>query len=270
MSTSDARFTGSIAAIYEHHMVPLFFEPYAVDLVGRWRDLQRGRLIELAAGTGAVTRALHEALPPAVHITATDLNEGMLKLGASRVSGARVTWQLADASQLPFEDASADALVCQFGVMFLPDKVAAYREAWRVLRAGARYVFNVWDQLGQNEVTAIASSTVAALFPDDPPGFMARTPFGYFDLALIRSQLLGAGFTRVEIETVQKVSRATSAADVAFALCQGTPLRGEIEARDAARLDEATTAVGAALQRRFGEGPFDNCMSAHVVTAWRS
>jgi ubiquinone/menaquinone biosynthesis C-methylase UbiE len=226
-------------------------------------------LIELAAGTGAVTRTFMQALPSAVRIAATDLNEGMLRIGESRASGPSVTWQQADALKLPFEDASANAIACQFGVMFFPDKRASFREARRVLAANGRYVFNVWDRLEQNEVSDVVCRAVAALFPDDPPRFFARTPFGYADVAAIRADLESAGFDRIDIETVEKVSRSRSAESVAIGLCQGTPLRGEIEARDPGRLAEATAAATEALASRFGHGAFDNRMSAHVATAWR-
>lgn len=270
MNSSDARFSGSIPAIYERLLVPLLFEPYAQDLARRISDLREGLVIEVAAGTGAVTRALAQALPPAVRIAATDLNEGMLRVGQSNAQAPSITWQQADAQKLPFADGSADAIVCQFGAMFFPDKQAAFREARRVLAANGRYVFSTWDTLERNEVSEIVCGAVAALFPHDPPGFFARTPFGYADVVAIRADLESAGFTRIEIETVEKVSRASSAESVAIGLCQGTPLRGEIEARDPARLEECTAAATQALASRFGHASFDNRMSAHVMTAVRT
>jgi SAM-dependent methyltransferase len=268
-NATDARFAGSIPQIYEQYLVPLLFQPYADDLVSRCSGLQQGLLVELAAGTGAVTRALSQALPPSVRIVATDLNEAMLRVGQSVGGGASVTWRQADAQKLPFEDGSVDALVCQFGVMFFPDKVACYREALRVLAPGARFIFNVWDRLERNEVSALLMRAVADLFPDNPPAFFERTPFGYHDVAVIEMELKAAGFSRIAIETVEKVSQAPSAEHVAIGLCQGTPLRGEIEARDPARLSEATQVAAEALSARFGPGAFDNRMSAHVITASR-
>jgi ubiquinone/menaquinone biosynthesis C-methylase UbiE len=270
MGSTDAVFAGSIPAIYEQYLVPLLFEPYADDLARRLADLRAGVVLEIAAGTGVVTRALRKASSPAVQIIATDLNEAMMRVGETLASGLAISWRQADAQKLPFDDATADAIVCQFGVMFLPDKRVGYREAWRVLRPGGRYLFNVWDRLERNEVSEIVARAVAALFPSDPPRFFERTPFGHFDVAAIRQELQGVGFGEIEIETVEKVSRVPSAEHAAFGLCNGTPLRSEIEARDPARLDEATAAATVALNARFGSGSFDNRMSAHVVTAYRS
>jgi ubiquinone/menaquinone biosynthesis C-methylase UbiE len=269
MATADAVFTGSIPAIYEQYLVPLLFEPYAEDIAQRLADVRSGVVLELAAGTGAVTRALLKALAPTVRIIATDLNEAMLRQGETHANAASVTWQQADAQKLPFEDAAVDAIVCQFGVMFMPDKPLAYREARRVLRPGGRYVFNVWGSLQDNEMSDVVARAVASVFPQDPPRFFARTPFGYYDADAIRQDLTAGGFTEIEIETVDKVSRAPSAAEVALGLCKGTPLRGEIEARAAARLDEVTDVATAALTARYGAAAFDNRMRAHVVTAHR-
>jgi SAM-dependent methyltransferase len=224
-------------------------------------------VLEIAAGTGVVTRALDKALPTGVCIVATDLNDSMLKIASTRLGGARVTWAQADAQRLPFGDAAFDAIVCQFGFMFLPDRLAGYREAHRVLHAGGRLVFSVWDRIEANEVTLVAAQTVASMFPDDPPRFFERTPFGYYDTRAIRGELESAEFGAIEIESVEKVTRASSSDDVAVGLCKGTPLRSEIEARDPYRLDEVTDRVSHALAARFGRSSFENRMRAHVVRA---
>ncbi|HEX2673732.1 MAG TPA: class I SAM-dependent methyltransferase, partial [Polyangiaceae bacterium] len=166
-------------------------------------------------------------------------------------------------------DGFANALVCQFGMMFVPDKPRAHREAARVLVPGGRFVFNVWDRLENNEVSQIVTRAVQGLYPSDPPRFFERTPFGYFDGTAIRAELQGAGFQRIEIDTVELVSQAPSAEHVAIGLCQGTPLRSEIEARTPDGLAAATAAATSALQARFGIGPFENRMSALVVSAHR-
>jgi SAM-dependent methyltransferase len=181
-----------------------------------------------------------------------------------------VQFQQADAQRLPFEDGSAQAIACQFGMMFVPNRPAAFREARRVLAPGGRYVFNLWDSLTHNEVSQIVMRAVAAQFPDNPPAFFERTPFGYFNAEVIRDDLRAGGFERIEIETVAKVTQAPSAEFVAIGMCQGTPLRGEIEERNPDGLAAVTSATTAALQSHFGAGPFENRMSALVVSAWRT
>src|SRR3954471_3662211 len=202
MSTGDAGFVGSIPAIYERDMVPMLFEGYARDLAARLGDLRAGALLELAAGTGVVTRELALTLPASVEIVATDLNGAMLQAAEAAGCARPVTFRVADAQKLPFGDAELDAIVCQFGVMFFPDKPASFREARRVLKPGGRYLFNVWGRLQHNPVSLVVQQAVVALFPDNPPLFFERTPFGYFDEARIRTDLAAGGFDGASIETV--------------------------------------------------------------------
>ncbi len=267
MSAPDAIFAGSVPANYDRYMGPLFFEPFARYVARRLSGLRTGAVLETAAGTGIVTAALAATLPPAVSITATDLNQPMLDHAATQTADARIAWQRADALALPFPDGSFDAVVCQFGAMFFPDKAAAYREARRVLRPGGSFLFSVWDRIEENGFADVVTQAVAALFPADPPSFLARTPHGHHDIAALRHDLGAAGFAGIAIETVAARSRAASHRDPAIGYCQGTPLRNEIEARDPARLDEATEAAAAALGSRFGYGAVDGKIQAHVVTA---
>jgi ubiquinone/menaquinone biosynthesis C-methylase UbiE len=268
MGATDAAFAGSIPAIYEQYLGSLLFEPFAEDMAARLHDVAQGRILETAAGTGIVTRALVKALPPGVEIVATDLNQAMLDLAAQRLQAPNVTLQQADAQNLPFEDTSFDAIICQFGVMFFPDKLTAYREALRVLKPGGRFVFNVWNSLDHNEVSRIVSDTAGKFFPDDPPRFIERVPFGYFDPDRILGEVQQAGFENVDIEVVEKVTHP-SPREPAMGLCQGTPLRAEIEARAPERLEDITAKVAEALTARFGASAVENRMSALVVTAWR-
>lgn len=268
MSTAPMRFAGAIPELYDALFVPMIFEPYAADLAVRIADRAPSRVLEIAAGTGAVTRALAEILGPDATIVATDLSQDMLDRAAMR-QGAdhRVTFSQADAQALPFGDASFDAAVCQFGVMFFPDKVDAHREARRVLVPGSRYVLSVWDAIDRNPFTAEAVAALAEIFPKDPPKFMNRLPHGYADRQRVGADVAAAGFGSVAVETVAKTSRARSARDVAFAHCQGTLLRVEIEARRPGGLDAVTDEVTARLESRFGSGPLEAPLSAHIVEA---
>jgi ubiquinone/menaquinone biosynthesis C-methylase UbiE len=242
------------------------FAPYAADTAARLSDLRSGALLELAAGTGAVTRELARVLPPEVRIVATDLNEGMLEIAAVKPIARSVTWKQADARKLPFQGGEFDAVVCQFGVMFLPDKIASHREVRRVLAPGGRFLFAVWDRLEANPLSLVGAQAVARSFSDDPPDFFERMPFGYHDPSAIREAVERAGFARVEVEVLEKVVPATSEG-AAIGLCQGTPLRGEIEARAPERLEEVTEAVRVALEAHYGGATFEHRMSALVVSA---
>jgi len=263
---TDKLFSGSIAQLYDAHLVPLIFEPYAHDLALRLAARPLVRVLEVAAGTGVVTRALAAALPDHVEITATDLNQPMLDRAAEVGTARPVQWRAADAMSLPFEDESFDAVVCQFSVMFFPDKPKAFAQARRVLRAGGLFLFNVWDRIEDNEFADAVTTALAELFPADPPRFLARTPHGYHDVELVAQDLVRAGFTAApEIVTIAARSRAESARIPALAYCQGTPLRNEIEARGAARLGEATDIAAEAIARRFGRGEVDGKIQAHVI-----
>jgi SAM-dependent methyltransferase len=265
---SDAMFAGSIPELYDTHLVPLIFEPYALDLARRAAALSPVRVLETAAGTGVVTRALARTLPAQVDLVATDLNPPMLARAAAVGTARPVVWQPADAMQLPFASAAFELVVCQFGVMFFPDKAAAFAEARRVLRPGGALLFNVWDRIEANEFADVVTAALAALYPGDPPRFMARTPHGYFDRELIARDLAAAGFGAPPvIETVTARSRAPSAQAVAVAYCQGTLLRNEIETRSADGLAGATSACAQALEARFGSGAVDGQIQALVVMA---
>ena len=266
MSDTPTRFSGSIPELYERYLAPLFFEPYAADLARRARALSGRRVLEVAAGTGIVTRALLDALPEA-EVEATDLNADMLVLAASRTSNPRVRWSQADALRLPFIDRCFDLVVCQFAVMFFPDRTAAFREARRVLRPGGSYLFSVWDGLEHNDVARIVSEALAAEFPDHPPRFMARVPHGHGDCAAIERDLLACRFNRIQHDVVTERSRAASPRDAARGVCEGTPLRHEIAARDPRGLDAAVDAATRALRAAFGDGAVDGEMRAFVFTA---
>jgi ubiquinone/menaquinone biosynthesis C-methylase UbiE len=267
-TATDKVFAGSIPEIYDRFLVPLIFEPYANDLAGRIADARPGDVLETAAGTGVLTRALASRLAADARITATDLNQPMLDQAASRQGDPRrVTWRQADALALPFPDQSFDVVACQFGAMFFPDKIQGYREARRMLRPGGRFWFSVWDEIATSEFADVVTETLAQMFPQDPPRFMARTPHGYHDGEMIRQQLTAAGFSKISIEAIDHRSKASSPHDVAVAYCQGTPMRSEIDTRDKSRLEEATNKAADAIARRFGNGAVDGRIRAFIISA---
>ncbi len=268
MLEGDKVFAGSVPENYDRYMVPLIFAPYAADLARRAASLSPAAVLEIAAGTGVVTRALAPQLPAGSTCAVTDLNQPMLDYARSQQpADGRISWRQADAMALPFEDAAFDLVCCQFGAMFFPDRPAAYREARRVLRPGGHLLFNVWDRIEENVFANEVTDALATLFPDDPPRFLARTPHGYHDKALIRRDLEEAGFARIAIETRAEQSRASSPRVPAIAYCHGTVLRTEIEARAPGGLDAATDHVAAAIAARHGSGAVSAKIQAHVVAA---
>lgn len=266
MTATDKEFVGSIPEFYDRYFVPLIFEPYAADIVARLAEIKPERLLETAAGTGVVTRAIAATLPQ-TKIVATDLNAPMVAHAKARQKVGDVEWKTADALALPFDDASFDAVVCQFGAMFFPDRVKGFREARRVLKSGGYFIFNVWDKIGENEFANVVQEALAQVFPQDPPRFMSRTPHGYHNPDAIRGDLNRAGFTDIAVEAKGAISRAPSAEVAVTAYCKGSPWKADIEARGAPGLDVAIAKATQALVERFGPGPIEGKIRAYVITA---
>jgi ubiquinone/menaquinone biosynthesis C-methylase UbiE len=271
---SDRAFGDAISDQYERLLVPLIFEPYAsaiAERLARHLSARPGaRVLEIAAGTGALTRAMAARLPASVEIVATDLNQSMLDRARSIGTSRPVEWRQADALALPFADAPFDVVVCQFGTMFFPDKGKAFAEERRVLRDGGVLMFSVWDRIEDNEFADVVTRALAARFPDDPPRFLARTPHGYHDRATIARDLERGGFREIaSFETIAERSRASSPDMPAIAYCEGTPLRNEIEARAPGRLTECTAVATEAMRRRFGDGEVDGRIQAHLIVVER-
>ena len=267
MPLSDARFLGSIPELYDRHLGPVIFEPFALEMATRVGRLAPRAALEVACGTGIVTRHLLEKLPANASLTATDLNEPMLDFARGSIpADARLTWRTADAMALQFPNASFDAYVCQFGFMFFPDKLVAAREARRVLKPGSRLLFSVWDRIERNAFARIANETITGFFPSDPPKFY-RTPFGWFDEAEIRTTLEAAGFTDVRAVAVTRESTSVSAHDFATGLVLGNPVSIEIAERGTASTEKVVDALGAALAREGGEAPFRASLHTFTVEA---
>jgi ubiquinone/menaquinone biosynthesis C-methylase UbiE len=265
---SDKLFAGSIPRLYDTLMVPLIFDGYAADTAALVAAGSPRSVLETAAGSGAVTRALAPRLAAAARYVVTDLNQPMLDYAASQQGAdARIEWRQADALALPFDDGVFDVVCCQFGAMFFPDRAAGYTEARRVLKPGGRFVFTVWDRIEKNAFADEVTQAVATVFAHDPPRFLARTPHGYHDVALIRADLRRAGLTEITLDTRAKLSHASSARAAAMAYCQGTPLRNEIEARDAGLLQLAIDRATEAIASRHGDGAVVGKIQAHVIVA---
>jgi ubiquinone/menaquinone biosynthesis C-methylase UbiE len=262
MAETDV-FKHSTPSLYDRYMGPLLFEPYAKYVAERVALLHPGRILETAAGTGVVTRAVSEAVPEAT-IVATDINPAVVQFAAQQTELEHVAFEPADAQDLPFDDATFDLVLCLFGIMFFPDKVRANAEAWRVLRPGGRYIVVTFNRLGLNPVPKAAGEAVATLFPEDPR-YMERGPFSYTHAEILEEDLRAAGFDEVEVETIELRSLVI-AGDAARGIVLGSPFRAEIERLDTSALERATTTVERALKSWDGK---DAPMSAHLATASR-
>ena len=267
MEDTHAEFTASIPEHYEQYLVPLIFDDYAQALASSLTDKKGAHVLETACGTGIVSRYVAQALDETSRLTATDLNEPMIEQARAAVGDhANVEFQQANALDLPFDSNGFDAVLCQFGVMFFPDRPQGYREAARVLNPGGKFIFNVWDSLEENPFPAVVEATVSGLYPANPPNFYA-TPFGYYDLELIVRQLQKAGFARVDLSVIPLVSEAPSARDIALGFIAGTPLANTIEERQTPTLDQVVDAATEALDAQFGSGPCKAPMQAIQITA---
>jgi SAM-dependent methyltransferase len=265
MSDMNRSFAGSMPEFYDRILVPVMFEPFARDLAGRLGDMTAGHVLEIAAGTGVVTRALARALPAAVAITATDLNPAMLARAKSHPGLERVQWREADALALPFGDHLFDRALCQFGAMFFPDKKAAFREVLRVLRPGGRFLFNVWGER-EGSVWEVVTQAVGASLARDPASLVSPP---YNDVAAVEADLGAAGFVSAAVEIVVKVTHTGSAREAAMTICHGGLVRAAIEAHAPERLDEITDAATKAVAARFGDGPIASPLQALLFSALR-
>jgi ubiquinone/menaquinone biosynthesis C-methylase UbiE len=262
-ASSLAPFEEGVAEFYDSLLVPILFEPYASEMAIVAERLKPGSILEVAAGTGALTRALRVTLDPATEIVATDRSQAMIDVGAPSLTMSRTHWMHADAQNLPFASSMFDLVVCQFGVMFFPDKLKAYDEAKRVLRSGGRFLFTTWDSLPTNDFARCVDECLASLFPSNPPDFLRNLSYSYFDIASIKAQMSSAGFDAISCDRIELTSVA-AAHDIAAAFCQGTPLREEIERRAPARISEIVDEVAEQMESRHGVRPCGG-MSAFVV-----
>jgi ubiquinone/menaquinone biosynthesis C-methylase UbiE len=263
----DAAYIGTIPEQYHRGIGPVLFEPYARHTAERVKARGPDRLLETACGTGIVTRRLHEVLPEGARLVASDLNEPMLNVARKTVGRApRVEWVRADMCKLHFADNEFDVVVCHFGLMFVPDKLAAVREARRVLKRGGSLLLTTWAPLERNPVVKVAHHAIASVFPEDPPQYLARAPFGYGDPDILTELLIAGGFRDVVVDVVEKATAAPSAYELAVGLIEGYPLVDEIRLRDEARLPAVLGAVTNAIARRFGAGPVNSRIAALVAS----
>lgn len=270
MTNDPARFVGDIPLHYDRGLGPVIFEDYAADMALRAAFRAPRDVLEIAAGTGIVTRRLRDALPAEARLTATDLNAPMLDVARAKFrADEQVSFEVADAVVLPFADNAFDAVACQFGLMFFPDRDAAHREALRVLRPGGRYLFSVWDAPRYNPFSRLGLEVVARFFPDDPPRFL-QTPFSCPEIDPIKEALIGAGFTRIVISVLPRAHEMADATAFATGLVFGSPLIDQIRARGAVAPETIVAALAQRFVEEFGAAPTRMPMQAILFEAERS
>ena len=265
---NDLLWAEDMPTAYDRWLGPVLFEPYAADLARRVAARAPQRVLEIAAGTGVVTRHLLSSLAEGTEVTATDLSEAMVATGSARAPGAH--WQPADALDLPFEDTAFDVVACQFGVMFFPDKPRGFAEAARVLAPGGALLCSTWDAVERNDLATALVAGLERAIPDEPPTFVLAIPHGYADVDRIRADAAAGGLGVADVETVELETVASSVEDVARGFCYGTPLRLAISGRADLALDDVVATVAAEMVERLGSaGPVTTRLTAHVVTAER-
>lgn len=266
MKATYSQFEGTVPANYDRYLGPLFFEPYALDLAQRAGSIHVTNVLEIACGTGRVTKHLMAQLPPSATLTATDLNADMLAVAKQRVTHPNLHFAEADAQQLPFDAEAFDSVVCQFGFMFVPNKQKAFDEAYRVLKTGGFLLFNTWDSLENNELTYTVKNTVAKYFDEDAASFY-DVPFSFYDQSVITSLLQHAGFTHIQVERVTKKGAGLSASDAAKGLLLGTPVYKLLLEKEPGAVEKILPIATREVARLFGENEIQTTLNAFVYQA---
>jgi ubiquinone/menaquinone biosynthesis C-methylase UbiE len=266
MPGDASEYIGNIPQHYDRNLGPLLFVDYAADISRRVAACSPQRVLEIAAGTGIATRQLRNFLPASVRLTATDLNPPMLEIARAKfLPDESVEFQQADATVLPFADGRFDAIVCQFGVMFFPDKDKSYREVLRVLSPGGHYLFNVWDSHRHNPVGRVAHDVIGSFFPADPPQFQS-VPFAY-RFEPIKDSLIDAGFTNISAAVVQLQKEVSDLTLLAGGLVYGSPIIDQVRRRGGVDAEQIIDAIVREYRNEFGNDPANIPLQAIVFSA---
>jgi ubiquinone/menaquinone biosynthesis C-methylase UbiE len=246
-----AAFAGSVPANYEKYLGPFLFEPYALDLISRLQDKKYNDILEIACGTGRVTKHLAAAVKHDT-LTATDLNPDMISTAKEKVHDKSIKWISADAMQLPFDDNSFDLVVMQFGIMFFPDRPKGLSEAYRVLRPGGKLIFNTWDRTENVPAIYEGRKVIESYFEGNPPKFYS-IPFSMHDENELRELPTKAGFKDVKVSLVKKEGYSPSAAGLAIGIVEGNPIYLAIVEKDPSLVNKITEHVKKVLINKYGE-----------------
>jgi ubiquinone/menaquinone biosynthesis C-methylase UbiE len=268
ISSGASIFSGSVPRHYDQFLGPMFFEPYAIEVSNRIDISSIHIALEIACGTGRVTRHLRNIIPSKARLIASDISPDMLDIAKEKLNLLDIEWQIIDAQELPFRDNALDLVVCCFGYMFVPDKTRAFAEAYRVLKPGGMFLFTTWDKL-QNNAASFVYRTIAKAYLEDPLPESYNLAFSMSDEMMIRDLVHDAGFTKMSIEEVNKISFCPTAKEAAEGLVQGGAVYNEIMNRNPAWIEEIKMKVEAGLAEKFGTGPVTAPMTAIVTQAWK-
>ncbi len=260
----NSAFTGNVSGLYDRYLGPFLFEPYALDLMDKIRNRNFKSVLELACGTGRVTKHLEETLPDDAHLTATDISPDMIEIAKEKLKGKNIEWNIVDMQNIPFQNSSFDLVLCQFGIMFVPDKVAAYKEIFRVLKSGGKFIFNCWNNLESNKFAVYADKVINSFFPDNPVTFYS-IPFSYYDKVVIMEELDKGGFENSSINLVKKEGQSKSSKEAAAGLIEGSPAAIAINERDPKLITVIREKLAEMLSKEFGSNPLKCSLEAYVI-----
>lgn len=250
---STVAFAGSVPANYEQYLGPILFEPYALDMMKRLPKASLNNVLEIACGTGRVTKHLLNTLTENGKLVATDLNPDMIEVAKQKVADNRIEWQVADALQLPFADNIFDAVICQYGVMFFPDKPKGFAEAYRVLKPGGIFLFNAWDNIEFNPAINILNNVLQEEFGEEAPNFLKEGPYSFYDQEQIKLLLKDACFKKNELEVVKVASSFSSINDLAKGFLEGSPLFSYLQEKDKDKREVVSEKIRQQLISKYGE-----------------
>jgi ubiquinone/menaquinone biosynthesis C-methylase UbiE len=264
LDSQHTSFTGSVPENYDKYLGPFLFEHYASVIANRLSRIKPSKILDIACGTGIVTKKIEEALPNS-QIIGLDLNPDMIEFGRKKLKNSSIEWKVANAVNLPFDDDTFDAVVCQFGVMFFPDKAAAFKEARRVLKPNGTFIFNTWDSLETNELFLTSDKVINRIFTNNPPDFY-KVPFSFYDTKEIEKLLNEAGFSDIKIEYIKTKGENESVKSLAIGLVEGNPIYGQITERDASKIPFIKSEIEKDVSSRFGDNPVKADLSAIMCT----
>jgi len=268
ISSAAFSFTGSIPRHYDQYLGPMFFEPYAIEVSNRIDISSVDTALEIACGTGRVTRHLRNVISPNAKLIASDISLDMLDIAKEKLKTSDIEWQIIDAQELPFDDNTLDLVICCFGYMFVPDRAKAFAEAYRILKPGGMFLFTTWDKLENNSMSFVAR-TIAKAYLEDPLPESYNLAFSMNDEMMIGKLVTDAGFSKITIEKVRKISVCPSAKQATEGLVNGGPLCDEIMKRNPAWIEEMKIKVEAEIAEKFGTAPVTAPMTAIVTQAWK-